>query len=447
MAWKLPTLSSILYSTFYIICQLGLIGLLFITPADLIVQARHRGNSPTQVANYLVIPGGYGATALVAFCIYAWRVWYKNPNTLKKIPKAWIPVEQGEVSKHVREMIVGSISRSAIIAWDSRPRTLDQSTMLVSNPGNREDIVDNLDQAVAEKKYKSRFGIFCRMRPQLEREEHIVTISSPTPVWGEIRHNGWSSPTSPDLPNLQYITVILELPHLIEAKAVSLAPLDPESTSEPLPDVRALDLLQRSATTCLRKYIGHLVSVGVITSPPIATDFVAEYEYARFSGRTVSESRFRELMKQFADLLRSMEPLSPAFLTSLDIEGPESDIDDGFSCFTPVTRRSRSLISSRSISSRSGSEGTICTDPVRSKGSHGTLSKKQEVSTAPPTASRKQVSSRSGSTKSSLLRRRPYDESIAGSSESSLRSTSQGSVIRLDDMYEDGYSRTLTGSR
>ncbi|KAK2629813.1 hypothetical protein QTJ16_000633 [Diplocarpon rosae] len=439
MSWKLPTLSSILYSTFYILCQLGLICLLFITPADLIIQARHRGNSPTQVANYLVIPGGYGATALVAFCIYAWRVWYKNPNTLKKIPKAWIPVEQGEVSKHVREMIVGSISRSAIIAWDSRPRTHDQATMLGSEPENRKDIVDDLDQGAEKKEYKSRFRFLRRVRSQMEREGHTVEIPPPAPVWGEIRHNGWSSPTSPDLPSLQYITVILELPHLIEAKAVSLAPVDPRTTSEPLPDARAVDLLQRPATSGLREYIGHLVSIGVITSPSIAIEFLAEYEYARFSGRTVSEFRFRELMKQFADLLRSMESLSPAILASLDIEGPESDIDDdGSSWLTPVTRRSRSLISSRSMSSRSSSEGTIRTGPLRSKGTYGTPSKEQEFSTAPATPSMKRGISRSPSIKSFTQRRRPYDGSTADSSDSSLRSTSQGSVIRLSNVRENG---------
>ncbi|KAJ5035643.1 uncharacterized protein L3040_008108 [Drepanopeziza brunnea f. sp. 'multigermtubi'] len=437
---KLPSLSSFLYKTFYVLCVLGLTGLIIITPADLIAQARKRSHSPLQIANTLVAPAGYVATFFWAVLLYSIRI-VSNKAHLKKIPRSEIPIEKGDVKEKVRKMIEASLNRSAVIAWDSRPRLSDQPASIVSDPENRDDIVETMDQA-AEKRWRVKRGIFRRVRTQMESEEHTVTIPPPAPVWGDIAHNGWSSPTSPDLPNLQYITVILELPHLIEARAVSLAPVDPGSTSEsPLPDIRAVDLLQRQAATCLRDYIGHLVSMGVVPAPEVATGFLANYEYARFSGQTLSEHQFRELMRQFADLLRIMEPLSPAILTSLDIDRSETDIDDdGSASLTPATPSSRSLASSRSIRSRnrSRSEGTVRTGPARSI---GTCSKRQEFGTAPGTPrSKKRLMSRSPSMHSFAPSGRPNGGSCGGSSSSSLRSTSRGSVIRLSSAHEDGFS-------
>ena len=43
-------------------------------------------------------------------------------------------------------------------------------------------------------------------------------------TWGTVKHDGWSSPSTSDLPDLGFMPVIMELPNLIEAKAVSLAP-------------------------------------------------------------------------------------------------------------------------------------------------------------------------------------------------------------------------------
>jgi len=444
---KRPSLSAVLYRSFYLILGTVLIALIITTPADLIAQAKTSKNGPTpnKIANYLVVPGAYALTAFIAVIIFGVRL-YTNSQIMKAIPKNWIPIEKDDVKKKVRKMIVASLTRSAVIAWDSRPRVPEQPAAVVSDPENRNDVARPAEGAADGRNKKEKHGLFRRARSQLETEEHTVTIPPPSPVWGEISHNGWSSPTSPDLPDLQYTTVVQELPHLIEAKAVSLAPADPKSTSEPpLPDNRAVDLLQRPAAMGLREYISQLVSLGVIGSPPTATNFLTEYEYARFSGRALSETQFRELMRHFAELLRSMNALSPAILTSLNIDGQESDIDeDGSSSSTPVTPRSRSLASSRSFSSHDGSEGTIRTAPTRSIGTtNGTPSKRQEFSTAPATPrSKKQVISRSPSINSFAQSRRPYQRS-SGSSSSSLRSTSQGSVIRLSNMHEDGYTLTV----
>jgi hypothetical protein len=426
---KKITLHSIfkfLYSSFYIILGVCLLGLLVISPADGIRQALRRNQLPF----LFVIGGCYAATAVVALFLFSNRI-YSNRKAIAEIPKSYIPIEKGDVNKKVRRMIVASLNRSAAIAWDSRPRIPTEPSTIVSEPENCDVIAKPAD---GDSKKAGSSGAVPK--------EETGTIPPARPVWGDIAHNGWSTPTSPDLPNLQYVTVILELPHLIEARAVSLAPPDPESTSEsPLPDIRAVDLLQRPAAMGLRDYIGHLTSVGVISSPSIATDFLASYEYARFSSRPLSENQFRDLMKQFAEVLRSMIPLTPAILASLDIDPLESDTDgdEVSSTSTPTTTRSRSLTSSRSTASRDSSEGTIRTAPSRNPGPNGSPRKNREqFSTAPPTPkSKKRVISRTPSANSFAQSRRPYNGSSGDSSES-LRSTSQGSVIRLSKTNVEG---------
>lgn len=330
------------------------------------------------------------------------------------------------MNKKVRKMIVASLNRSTAIAWDSRPRIPQHPATIVNEPEARDPVVRPTDEH--------------RDHSEQEKEGETVVIPPEIPVWGEIAHDGWSSPLSNDLPNLQYTTVILELPHLIEAQAVSLAPVDPESTSEPpLPDIRAVDILQRPIAMGLRDYLGHLASVGVITSRSEAADFLSAYEYARFSSHPLSDPQFHDLMKHFAEVLRSMVPLSSDVLASLDINPPESDIDDdGTSASTP---RSRSPASSRNVVSRSGSEGTIRTAPSRQTAMTkdlGSPPKRREGLVAPTTPkSKKRAVSRSPSEHSFAQSRRPYAGSSGGSDES-LRSTSQGSVIRLRRRSEVG---------
>jgi hypothetical protein len=440
----------IFYTTFFTILNIVLLALLLITPADAIRQALNND----QLYNVFVIAGCYLLTVLLAILIYASRL-YTNKSVLQGIPKTWIPIEKGEVSKSVRKMIEAGLRRSAAIAWDSRPRIAPQPTTIVNEPDAR-DVVVRMAEAEPDtaKKGKKRDRILLQKQIiDTDKDEHTVAIPPHLPVWGDIAHNGWSSPTSPDLPNLQYTTVILELPHLIEARAVSMAPSDPESTTNPpMPHLRAVDLLQRPAAMGLRDYIGHLTSIGALTSP--TTDFLEGYEQARFAPQPLSEPEFRHLMAQFADLLRNIQPLNPVILASLDIDPPESDIDDDVS--STSTPRSRSLASVRTPSSRSGSEGTIRTAPSRRVGTGSSPTKRTEFSTAPATprsrkskkSQNKPVVSRSSSMNSFAQSRRPYDGSSAGSSES-LRSESGGSVIRLSSTNESGelpYTLTIPGA-
>ena len=420
------------YTSLFLLLNFVTFVLLLVAPADVIVQALKND----QLYYVFVIAGCFFLTVVAASGIYASRL-LTNRSVLRSIPKTYIPVEKGDVNKKVRKMIAGSLSRSSAIAWDSRPRIPSQPYAVRPESESRGPVARTAEPEKGEE-------IPHKLRKSHERGEKggpTIVIPSPKPVWGEIAHNGWSSPTSPDLPNLQYVTVILELPHLIEARAVSLAPPDGASTSEPpLPDIRAVDLLQRPAAMGLRDYITHLINLGVITSPSTATEFLAAYEFARFSGRPLAEPQFRDLMREFAAILRNMAPLSAAILASLDINAPESDIDDdATSSSTPATQRSRSLISSGNANSRVGSEGTIRTAPSRRVETNGTpMMRREEFSTAPatPRSKKRAVSTSPGANSFAQSRRSHYRGS--GTSSDSLRSTSQFSVVKLSRTNKEG---------
>ncbi|KAI9648137.1 hypothetical protein NHQ30_002769 [Ciborinia camelliae] len=412
------TLGSLTYGSTFFILYIVLAGLLLVTPVDTGLQAKKN----RQTYYIFAIVGCYGTTLLFWVVLLATRL-YIDRQVIRAIPKPWIPVEKGDVNKKVRKMIEASLARSAAIAWDSRPRIEQHATTGVQT----QDTHDAATMVTGN----SRSG-----QEEDENRSHDATIVMPPkePVWGQISHNGWCSPTSLDLPNLQYVTVILELPHLIEAKAVSLAPPGPQSTSQqPMPDLRAVDILQRPVAMGLRDYISHLSGIGIISDPSIAISFLSAYEYARFSSNAISEVEFRDLMKQFAELLRSMEPLSPAIIMSLAIDDQEGDIDgDASSSSTPVTPKSSSLASSvRSISIRSGSEGTIQTALYHRPGTDYTTPSRSRAGITPVTPQSKRPELYGSRSQSRGL----YTSS---SSSSSTRSTSQTSVIKLSRVQTGG---------
>lgn len=362
-----PRLFRIFYSTFFTILNIFTLALLLITPAD----AVHQALSNNQLYNVFAIGGCFVLTLLLAIVIYASRL-YTNRSILAAIPKTWVPVEKGDVGKSVRKMIVESLSRSAVIAWDARPR-IDSHVGMA--PATEQEKA-NKKCAEGKEKQSAVCKLLRKKRAVPEKDERRISIVPHAAVWGEITHDGWSPPNSPDLPNLQFVTVILELPHLIEAKAVLLAPPDPTSTtSPPMPDLRAVELLQRPAAMVLRDYIAHLTTLGVLSPSAPVNLFLSAYETSRFSQKPITEPKFRELMRLFADILRNMIALDPGILDKLDDEDDgeekesegQSSIDgDTSSNSTPDTR---SLASSHSgtLRSRSGSEGTIRTAPSRSR--------------------------------------------------------------------------------
>lgn len=285
----------IFYSTSFTVLTLILVAALLITPGDHIYQSFRSG----QVFHIFIIGGFYLLTFLVSILTYGGRL-YKTRASLAGIPRDGVPKIGGKVGREVQ----AGLRRSAMIAYESRPR----------------DLRDEKAGRGIEK--RSRLGMSSTGRQSQD------SVQSFEPVWGPISHPGWSSPSSPDLPNLHYGTVILELSNLIEAKAVSLAPIDPShdasttpEADEPPPlDPLTVSLLERPATMGLRDYITHLTTLEMISPASLGTTFLALYEAARFSEVPLTEPEFRNLMAVFAEVLRSMKPIDPATIDSLHAE-------------------------------------------------------------------------------------------------------------------------------
>ncbi|OKL59848.1 hypothetical protein UA08_04700 [Talaromyces atroroseus] len=285
----------ILSSTVYSLLTIVLFALTLLTPGDFIYQCyvNHR------LVNIFIVSGVYIITVLLGLLIYASRI-YTNRTALSGIPKAWIPVAKGEVDRSVQRIVEDGLSRSSIIAFQARPR----------------DVFDETNEPVHDAE---------------------LSITAERPPWGTVSHAGWSAPSSLDLPGLQYGPVIEELPHLIEAKAVSLVPSGPihpspsrrsfldhlEMEEQSVPDPRLVELLQRPATVGLRDYIGHLTALNLISPPELGLDFLALYERARFSSHPLFEDEFRTLMGIFAEVLRSMKELDYQLVQ--EICGEEDD--------------------------------------------------------------------------------------------------------------------------
>jgi hypothetical protein len=415
---KRNSLFQVAYGSIYLLLYIILLGLLLITPADAIERSLRNG----QHYNVWLLIFAYVFTIVVVVFIYFVRL-YVNRTDLASIPKAWIPIEAGDVKKRVHSVITHGLDRSAAIAYEARPREAKQ---VLGREWTRPD----------------------------SHEAHDLQISRPLQdvLWRNIEHNGWASPNSPDLPNLKYSTVISELPNLIEAKALTLAPRspNPQGVEEPpLLDAEAVALLQRAPGLSLRGYIDHLGSLGVLGVSETSVAFLQQYEHARFSTRSISNVQFRELMHLFAEVLRSMEPLDlEAALRDMSTTSSLSDYDDGggggggglYIAETGPSATSQSLLSRSATVSTQNSVRR----PLRA------ASWGQQYQTAPNTPrSKKQQQAMSrkssrgsvvSSSNSFSQTRRPYDPSTSSPSSGrsqSVRSRGSSSVIRLATREDD----------
>ncbi|KAK5661394.1 hypothetical protein OQA88_11293 [Cercophora sp. LCS_1] len=434
----------IVYNLLYYFLYLVLLLCVLVTPADLIQQAVQHNER----YNILVIALCYLVTILLVSFIYATRL-YINRSVLASIPKGWIPIDKDDVPRDVRHMIVESLSKSAAVAYEARPRL----PIVVPVPEARED-----GDREEEKRGRRAawFAKLTRGEKKAEADEGVaIELPQHRAVWGEIQHPGWASPIAPDLPNLQYDTVISELPNLIEAKALTLAPPDPMSHAEPpLLEPEAVGLLQRLDNMGLREYLAHLTELSVLAPLPTTGEFLTVYERARFCNRAVSGDQFRNLMHLFADILRNMHPLSPAVLARYgdgdddsSAHAPtESDIDNDAPIDTSPSNSSgtRSLQGiGRGQKTPGGSVARPTTPSTTSSGrapsrpsliirhSSTNTTTWQHFRTAPTTPkSRHTGLSRASSADSFAQTRHPYP--VSQPSSASLQSgSSGGSVIRL----------------
>ncbi|KAF1845466.1 sucrase/ferredoxin domain-containing protein [Cucurbitaria berberidis CBS 394.84] len=454
---RLP-LFRIWYSTTYTTLLIILFLLLAITPAETIYQSI----KAAEIQKLFVIGGVYLLTFLIVLLIYSTRI-YTNRTVLQAIPKGYVPVEKGEVGKGIRRMVVKHLRRSAIIAWDSRPRDVR---------GEVDDAEDEEGHGNGEgrpntaggKKEKDKD----KEKAQKKKGHHhapdatIIPVSAKSPPWGHVSHPGWASPSSPDLPNLQYWSVICELPNLIEAKAVSLAPPDPAieegalqypDNAPPLPDAQIVTLLQRPRAMGLREYLARLGEFGLVQPPSLGPKFLARYEYARFSTDSLTEAEFRSIMSVFAAILSGMAELHPAVIEEARAQSilsdtrslapTDSSVSDSSSSHSHLPYRTPQLGRQRSVSSygeaeslASSDEGTHSPQTLHSAPSR--QRQRSSVFATPRTPSKRSLRSESetGSVLVHEVPRRSPSTILPNSSTSSLRSAQ--SVIRLHPNPSEG---------
>ncbi|KAM0282983.1 hypothetical protein ACHAQH_002794 [Verticillium albo-atrum] len=406
-----------IYGSFYFALCTLLVCLLLVTPGDTI----YRAYENNQWYNIWFIAACLVGILIVVSFIYALRL-YNNKTILASIPKSWVPIEKGDMPKQVFEMVTAGLDRSAVIQFESRPRVIPS-------------VMDDAQSATSRVSEKSKEGTkqelqLLKLRSREEVEEALgVSVAPRRPVWGEIEHRGWASPESADLPDLQYSTVLSELPNLIEAKALTLAPPIPESTAEPpMLDPDAMALLERPFNLGLRQYLNHLYELGVLPMDATTIEFLTMYEYSRFSNRPLTNSQFRDIMQLFAHLLRSMGPFDPAILDPVDEDDDEpapyeSDIDNDI---PPATTPS----TPRSISSRSTASSRLRVNmPPR----NSSAAIRHQYRTAPSTLQARSTGALSHSSSMSSLaqRRQVYHSPSSASLRSRISQSSGASVIRL----------------
>ncbi|KAH7320241.1 hypothetical protein B0I35DRAFT_430939 [Stachybotrys elegans] len=398
-----------IYRSIYVILYLLLLALLLVTPADAI----QRSLPDDRTYNVWILAICYVATVLVVAFVYALRL-YINKTALASIPKTWVPIDKSDVKKAVYKMIQGGLNRSAAISYEARPR--------VQTPG------ESNHQQTSSHPHSTSLT-----RVPTFLEDFLLSLPSQEAVWGKIEHPGWASPNSPDLPNLEYHTIISELPNLIEAKALTLAPSDPTSqTDPPLLDAAAVSLLQRPHHLHLRGYLDHLSTLGVIEMDGTVLEFLSHYELARFSNRPISEARFRDMMHLFAEMLRSMKPLDPDALDPSyshngdadSLAATESDIDNDAPMMTNPSTPGN-LSRTATVSTRGSGRGVV------GEASSRTWHRYRTAPTTPRSRRAGRLSPASSEASFSQSRR-PYP--VSQPSSSSLRSktsSDSNSVIRL----------------
>ncbi|KAK3113353.1 hypothetical protein LTR53_009441 [Teratosphaeriaceae sp. CCFEE 6253] len=296
----------IFYSTTYTLLYTLTICMLAITPASLIYTAVE-----ARAFQYIFMVGGvYILVAVITIFIYSSRL-YTNRTVLAGIGKAYIPIEDGELGKNVRKMIVKQLERSAIVAWESRPRDLFGEILDAEKTG----VLPAETGSVGKNDYEVG---------------RIIRVDPAQPPWRIVRHPGWSSPSQRDdneYPDVQFMDVIAELPNLVEARAVSLAPPDPTTTprdGKTVADPAVADLLRRPATMGMRDYITQLSYLSLTNPPEVAQRFLRQYEHTRFCGRPCTEGEFADLMATFSELLAGMTQLDHAIIEQICLQSADT---------------------------------------------------------------------------------------------------------------------------
>jgi hypothetical protein len=314
----LNLLSYLLYRFSYGVLLTVLIILLLITPADLIIKTFASPGPPgaseaairsLRVRIILVVVIISGAAAVVSLFIYSLRVW-ESRRLIASLPR------DNVIRNHVKNKRLAS------------------------------------EKGIKSKKEKDWEFMVRQCR---ERSAKIAFMGWPRPdteAGQDVQHDGWSAPksyipagdnhkandaaapkTNEALDETRFEDVVLELPNLIEAKAVSsVSPFSVSAATTPAAgnsghaDANKLEeqleedqldrevletALSRSRDQGLREYLAMLSDLGVLkTSPDLVITFLGQYEQARFSGVTLSLKEFETLMRLGGEILRGLSRLS-----------------------------------------------------------------------------------------------------------------------------------------
>lgn len=233
------------YRLAYALLYLVLAALLLVTPGDAIERSRRND----QGYNIWIVAISYLVTVVIVCFVYLMRL-YINKTALAAIPRSYVPIGKGDFNEDMYRTVAAGLDRSAAIALEARPGQRDGQ---------------------------------------------------------QIEHAGWASPSWSDMPSLEYASVLLELPNLLEAKALALAAASPAARPR---------LLLRQPTMTMRSYLDRLLDLGVVAADEHLSDFLARYEEARFAKQPLSNARFRQLTHLFAEILRQMRPPGPEALGS-----------------------------------------------------------------------------------------------------------------------------------
>lgn len=339
MAGTRDILFRIFYSTSFTTVFLMVIAFISVSPADKIYQSYRRNRA----VDIFIEAGAYVITALIATFLYASRL-YTNRSVLRDIPKTYLPIEKEDLpGKRVHRLIEECLARSAVVAYYAKPRG---RRIEVEVPSAAQRILAITRQTKTHHHHH-------------QLNEHEQALLEPT--WGSVAHPGWQSPAAEDMPGLEFASVVGELIDLVEAKAVSLAPVDPLATPNEdgttPPDPRLIELLARPDTSGMRQYLSILTEIGVVPESELTEEFLLSYERARFSATPVNEREFKILMRMFAELLRSMQPIDIDLLNE-HVDDPDNDdraptpnSPTGNLNLQPISRTSSSATSTFSASS------------------------------------------------------------------------------------------------
>lgn len=290
----------IFYSTTFTLVFLLTVAFAAAGPIDALYQSYRRN----RLIDIFIIAGIYVLTALLAVLLYSTRL-YTNRQLLKDIPKTYMPTDKRELgNRRVGRLVEDCRNRANVVGYLARPRA----------------------RRVEKEVGYAGARIRTLLKPEHSKESRIFD-----PQWGTISHPGWSSPAARETPNLDYNTVVGELTDLIEARAVSLAPVDlspgPGNHRHTMVDEYIIEALRRPEEQGMRGYVSQLISLDVLDGGPLVVAFLTLYERARFAPDPLSEEEFKQLMRMFAEVLRTMKALDvgkldPPDSSDADLDGP-----------------------------------------------------------------------------------------------------------------------------